>query len=134
VSARDDDVVVHEPIAHSPPPSGANVALWCGVLMAPVAVLGGESAAYVLVPDACARQSNVFIHLVHLVVLLVVLAGFAICWRAWTGLGRREPGDEAGPDGRARYMAFSGLLENGFFALVVLAMWLATWLFSPCSA
>jgi len=31
-------------------------------------------------------------------------------------------------------MAFSAMLTNPFVALVVLAIWLATVLFSPCSA
>ncbi|MFL5380909.1 MAG: hypothetical protein ACJ8GN_00150 [Longimicrobiaceae bacterium] len=119
---------------HSTPPSPATVALWLALAGGPVVVLLGQWAAYVLVPDACARQSSVFVHLVHLVALLLLAAGFLWSRREWVRLGRSEPDERPGPEHRARFMAFSAMVTNPFLALVVLAMWLATFLFSPCLA
>ena len=119
---------------HAAPPGGTTVALWLALAGGPVVVLLGQWAAYALVPDACARQSSVFVHLVHLVVLLLLAAAFLVCRREWARLGRGEPDERPGPEHRARFMAFSGMVTNPFLALVALAMWLATVLFSPCLA
>jgi hypothetical protein len=119
---------------HSSPPGQATVALWLALAGGPVVVLLGQWAAYLLVPDACARQSSLFVHLVHFVALLLLAAGFLVGHREWVRLGRTEPDERPGAEHRARFMAFSAMLTNPFLALVVLAMWLATLLFSPCSA
>ncbi|HSU17414.1 hypothetical protein [Longimicrobium sp.] len=118
----------------SAPPSGATVQLWLGLLSGPVIVLLGQWVAYALVPDACARQSSLFVHMVHAVALLLIAGAFLLCRREWARLGRSEPDERPGPEHRARFMAFSGMVANPFFAAIVLAMWLATALFSPCSA
>ena len=115
-------------------PSPRTVGRWWGLLSAPVLVLFGQWGAYMLVPDACARQSSVFVHLVHLCVVLLIAAAFLLCHREWDRLGRGEPDERPGPEHRARFMAFTGMIGNGFFALVAIVMWLATILFSPCSA
>ena len=121
--------------AGDPPPTpGMSLTLWLALAGGPLVVLLGQWAAYTLVPDACARQSSVFVHLVHLVALLLLAAGFLVARREWVRLGRSGPDERPGPEHRARFMAFSAMLTNPFLALVVLAMWLATLLFSPCSA
>jgi hypothetical protein len=119
---------------HSTPPGRTAATLWLALAGGPVVVLLGQWAAYVLVPDACARQSSLFVHLVHLVALLLLAAGFLVSRREWVRLGGTEPDERPGAEHRARFMAFSAMLTNPFLALVVLAMWLATALFSPCSA
>ena len=126
--------MVVERAGHSTPPSAATVLLWLGLLVGPLAVLFNQWVGYALVPDACARQNSAFVHLVHLVALLLIAGGWLLCRREWARLGRAEPDERPGPEHRARFLAFSGMLANGFFALIVLAMWLATLLFSPCSA
>lgn len=118
----------------SAPPDGGTVALWTALAGGPVVVLFNQWVAYALVPDACARRSSAFVHVVHLAALLLLAAGFLVCRRAWARLGRSEPDEQPGPDHRARFLAFSGMIANPFLALVVLAMWLATVLFSPCLA
>jgi len=119
---------------HPSPPSGTTVALWLALAGGPVVVLLAQWAAYALVPDACARQSSVFVHLVHLAALLLVAAGFLVSRREWARLGRSEPDERPGPEHRARFMAFSAMVASPFLALVLLTMWLATFLFSPCLA
>ncbi|HEX6749807.1 MAG TPA: hypothetical protein VF092_21120 [Longimicrobium sp.] len=119
---------------HSTPPSAATVALWTSLVGGPVVVLANQWVAYALVPDACARQNSVFVHVVHLAALLLIAGMWVFCRREWARLGKSEPDERPGPEHRARFMAFTGMVANPFFALIVLAMWLATVLFSPCSA
>jgi hypothetical protein len=126
--------MVVERAGHPTPRGAATAVLWLALAGGPVVVLLGQWAAYVLVPDACARQSSLFVHLVHLAALLLLAAGFLAARREWVRLGRTEPDERPGAEHRARFMAFSAMLTNPFLALVVLAMWLATLLFSPCSA
>lgn len=116
------------------PPSGRTVGLWLGLLAAPTVLLAAQWVGYALVPDACARQSSVFVHLVHAVALLLMIGAFLLCHGFWKRLGKGEADERPGPEHRARYMAHSGMIGNGFFILVLCAQWLATFLFSPCSA
>jgi len=126
--------MVVEEAGKSTPPGGATVALWTALAGAPAVVLLSQWVAYSLVPDACARQNSLFVHLVHLAALLLLAAGFLVCRRQWARVGGVEPDERPGPDHNARFLAFAGMIANPFLALVVLAMWLATVLFSPCSA
>jgi hypothetical protein len=123
-----------EPAEHSPPPAREVVALWVGVLAGPVLVLAQQTTAYALVPDACARQHSTFVQLTHGVALLLIAGAFLLLHRIWRRYGGGEPGPTPTPSERTRFLAFTGMLGNGFFALIVAAMWLATLLFSPCSA
>jgi hypothetical protein len=123
-----------EQAGHSALPSRDTVALWLGVLAGPVLVLAQQTMVYVLVPDACARQSSVFVHLTHLAALLLIGGGLLLCRREWARVGRGRPDERPGPEHRARFMAYGGMVSNVFFMLLVLAQWLATALFSPCSA
>jgi len=123
-----------EQAEHSPLPRRDTVALWLGVLAGPVLLLTQQTLVYALVPDACARQSSVFVHLTHFATLLLIGGGFLLCRREWTRVGRGEPDERPGPEHRARFMAVGGMTSNVFFALLVLAQWLATALFSPCLA
>jgi hypothetical protein len=125
--------MVAEEAGKSTPPDGMTVALWTALVGGPLVVLFDQWVGYALLPDACARQNSLFVHLVHLVALLLLAAGFLLCRREWARLGEVEPDEGPGPDHRARFMAYSGMLALPFMALIVLAMWLATVLFSPCS-
>jgi hypothetical protein len=123
-----------DPAQHAVPPGRDTVLLWLGVLAGPVLTLGVEYVAYVLVPDACSRHTTLIVQALYLVAFLGVVAGLLVCWRAWRLSGPVEPDAEANPEHRARFMAYSGILGNAFFALIVLGMWLATFLLSPCFA
>lgn len=119
---------------HSEPPSRETVALWFGFLAGPVALLWGQMIVYALVPDACDRKSSVWVHVVHLIIVLVSLLGGWMALRVWRRLGRGEADSHPSPEHRARFMAVSGMAIGAFFALTAAAMWLATFLLSPCSA
>jgi hypothetical protein len=106
--------------------------LWIGVLLAPIVFLIDLELAYALVPTACSTRSRLPVHLVHLACLLLVLFGWAIAWRCWKATGATWPVEEGGPLARSRFMAGLGLLLSGFIALVIVAMWIPSFILDPC--
>jgi hypothetical protein len=108
------------------------LALWTGLLLAPLAWLLNLSAAYALVPRACVTGNHLLGHLVHLVCLLLALGGALVAWRLWQAIGARWPQDEGGSAARSRFMAATGVLTSLLFALVVVAQWIAGFMISPC--
>jgi hypothetical protein len=119
---------------HSERPGWDTVVLWAALLVGPLTVLAAEWGAYALVPGACARRNGVFVHAVHLAALLLVAWGFVASLRAWERLGRGEPDEQPGPDHRARYMAFSGMISNVFFAVVLACFWVADFVIGACQS
>jgi hypothetical protein len=111
---------------------GHLLALWTGLLLAPLAWLLNISAGYALVPRACATGNHLPGHLVHLVCLLLALGGALVAWRLWQAIGSRWPEDEGGPAARSRFMAATGVLTSLLFALVIVAQWVPSFMISPC--
>jgi hypothetical protein len=106
--------------------------LWSGLLLPPLAFLTNLAIAYALVPRACTTNEPLLLHLVHFVSLLLTLAGGLVAWRVWRATGAEWPGDAGGPLGRSRFLAGSGLLSSGMFALVILAQWFPGFVLDPC--
>jgi len=107
-------------------------ALWFGLLAAPVAFLLNLEIAYALVPTACSSGTSLMVHLVHVLCLLLALAGGLVAWRIWNAAGVEWPGEQGGQIARTRFMAGSGVLGSALFALVILAQWIPTFVLSPC--
>jgi hypothetical protein len=107
-------------------------ALWFGLLAPPAAFLLNLEIAYALVPTACASGTELMLHLVHLGCLLLALAGGLVAWRTWQAAGAEWPGEGGDRVARTRFMAGSGVLGTGLFALVILAQWIPSFVLSPC--
>lgn len=106
--------------------------LMLGLLLAPVAWGAQQETLYTMVSWACQSGHFVVMHLVSLAAVLVALAGALVAWRNWDRLGRTEPGGEGGAAGRSRFLAASGVVSSLFFALVIVAQWIATFVLHPC--
>lgn len=106
--------------------------LWIGVLLPPIVFLIDLEVAYALVPTACSTRSRLPVHLVHLACLLLVLFGWATAWRCWKATGATWPAGEGGPLGSSRLLAGIGMLLSGFVALVIMAMWIPSFILDPC--
>ena len=107
-------------------------ALVLGVVGGPLLALGALHAMYPAVTWACRAGSELPLH-------LLALGGFALAvgfvWlarRDWRLAGGGWPGDEGGVVGRSRFLAAMGVLLSAFFALVVVAMWVPTLVFTSC--
>jgi cytochrome c biogenesis factor len=107
-------------------------ALWAGLLLPPIAFLINLEAAYALVPAACSSRNQLPMHLVHIACLLLALAGGLTAWRWWKLEGATWPGEEGDPVARSRFMAGLGVLLSALFILVIVAMWIPSFLLDPC--
>jgi hypothetical protein len=114
------------------PDAGEIRNLWIGILVPPIAFLIDLEVAYALVPTACSTRNRLLIHLVHLACLLLVLFAWGTAWRCWKAAGASWPAEEGGPLGRSRLLAGLGVLMSALFALVILAMWLPSFILDPC--
>jgi hypothetical protein len=108
--------------------------LWFAVLAGPLAWMLGLNAEYSLVRVACAKDTNLSLHLVSLATLLLALAGGWVAWREWKRTGRRWPGEAGGPLARSEFMAAIGLLTSALFSLAIVTQWVASLFFNPCMA
>jgi hypothetical protein len=107
-------------------------ALWAGLLLPPIAFLLDLETAYALVPTACSSRNELPIHLAHILCLLLTLFGGLTAWRWWRLRGATWPGEEGGALARSRFMAGLGLLLSGLFALLIVAMWIPSFVLDPC--
>jgi hypothetical protein len=106
--------------------------LFIGLLVPPIAFLIDLEVAYALVPTACSTRNPLLVHLVHLACLLLVVFAWVTAWRCWKATGSTWPAEEGGPLGRSRLLAGIGVLMSALFALVILAMWLPSFILDPC--
>jgi hypothetical protein len=106
--------------------------LWIGVLVPPIVFLIDLEVAYALVPTACSTQNRLPVHLVHLACLLLVLFSWLMVRRCWKASGATWAAEQGGPLGSSRFLAGIGVLMSALFALVILAMWLPSFILDPC--
>jgi hypothetical protein len=107
-------------------------ALWTGLLLAPIAFLLDLEVAYALVPTACSTRNQLPVHLSHFACLLLALFGGLTALRCWRLTGSTWPGEAGDPLARSRFMAGLGLLLSGFIVLVIIAMWIPSFILDPC--
>lgn len=109
---------------------------WLALIVAPSTALGVQSVMYALVTPSCASQSRVGLHAAAAVGLAIAVVLALLAFSDWS-LHHREPGaspDEDAGDRRTarRFLAIVGTAIAALSALVILAMWFATWVLSPC--
>lgn len=103
-----------------------------GLLLAPSVALAAQSVLYALVTPSCATQARLQMHLVA-AVALAVAAVLAVLAFSDSSLRRGEP---ASPDDDRlpprRFLADAGTAVAALSCLVILGMWFALWVLSPC--
>jgi heme/copper-type cytochrome/quinol oxidase subunit 3 len=111
--------------------------IWLALLVAPSLALAAQSIMYSLVTPSCSIQTRVTIHAVGL--LTVALAAlFTVLARAeWSRLAATSPqgpdNDTAAPQNVRRFLAVVATAVGGLSTLVILTMWFAGWVLSPCA-
>lgn len=107
------------------------LALWPGLFVPPITFLGWLTAAYALVPLACATRQPGLLHVASAVALSLTLVGGLIAWRDWRAAGHVVAGEgESGA--RSRFLALVGLLVSSMFALVLVAAWFTALVVPAC--
>jgi len=107
-------------------------AIWIGILLPPLAFLFNIEVAYALVPTACSNRNLLWVHLVHLLSLLLSVFGGFTAFRYWRLSGATWPGGAGGRLSRTQFMSGLGMLLALLFALVIVAQWIPSFILDPC--
>jgi hypothetical protein len=105
--------------------------LWTGLLLAPAACLLNLELGYMLVHPACLQHGRIWLHVLHLLMVLLALGGW---WAARLGrdLESRPAAAAADVESRSQFMGTLGMWTSGLFALVILAQSVPTFVLHPC--
>jgi hypothetical protein len=110
--------------------------IWLALLMAPSLALACQSIMYALVTPSCSVQTRVAIHAVALVCLALATLFTLMARGYWRGIALAAPhgpdSDGADRPSNRRFLAVTATAVGGLSALVILMMWIAAWVLSPC--
>ena len=124
VTSRDD----HERLTRWP----GLLTLTLGIVLGPLAVLANEELVYVTSMWACGTGKQPAMHIVPLICLLVTLGAGFLAWADWVRVGRGIEDEAATVDARSRFIALTGMAVSALSALLILAQWLAIFVFGAC--
>ena len=106
--------------------------LTLGLVLGPVAVLVNEELIYVTNMWACGTGKQAAMHIVPLICLLATLGAEFLAWADWVRVGRGVENEAATIASRSRFMALGGMAISALSALLILAQWLAIFVFGAC--
>lgn len=108
---------------------------WLPLVLAPSIVLVTQSVLYSMVTPSCGAQLRLQLHLVAAVALALVVA-MAVGSFGESALHGGESAshdsDEGVPHVRRRFLAIAACAVAALSALVILGMWFAIWVLTPC--
>jgi hypothetical protein len=109
---------------------------WLALVFGPTIALAAQSIMYSLVTPACSAQMRLHIHLAAAVALVIVLV-LAVMAYGQSSISRKEPGspDHDGAERPVPHRFFGDVAAAvaALSALVILGMWFAVWVLSPCA-
>ena len=108
------------------------LSLSIGVLLGPIAVLVNEELIYVTNMWACGMGKQPMMHIVPIVCLLATIGAGLLARRDWIRVGRGIEEEAATIDSRTRFLALGGMAISALSALIILAQWLAIFVFGAC--
>jgi hypothetical protein len=108
------------------------LSLSLGVLLGPIAVLVNEELIYVTNMWACGMGKQPAMHIVPIICLLVTIGAGLLARRDWIRVGRGIEEEAATVDSRTRFLALGGMWISALSALIILAQWLAIFVFGAC--
>ena len=106
--------------------------LTLGTVLGPIMMLVNEELIYVTNMWACGTGKQLAMHVVPLICLVVTLGAGFLAWADWVRTGRGVEDEAATVDSRSRFLALSGMAISALSALVILAQWLAIFVFGAC--
>ena len=108
------------------------LSLTLGIVVGPIAVLVNEELIYLTNMWACGTGKQVAMHVVPIICLVVTLGAALLAWRDWDRVGRGVEDEAATVDSRSRFLALGGMAISALSALLILAQWLAIFVFGAC--
>jgi hypothetical protein len=109
---------------------GERMAIWLALLVAPTLALADQCVALSMTAWACRGQHVLALHVVHLPFALATAVATLLAWRHW----RETAAGSAAGDAAARshFMAGMAIGVAALSLLVIVTMWVPTWLLSSC--
>jgi hypothetical protein len=108
------------------------LSLTLGVVLGPIAVLANEELIYLTNAWACGTGNQPAMHIVPVICLLVALGAAFLAWMDWGRVGRGVEDEAATIDSRSRFIALAGMAISALSVLLILAQWLAIFVFGAC--
>jgi hypothetical protein len=110
--------------------------VWLALLVAPLLALAAQSIMYALVTPSCSIQTRVLVHAVAFASFALAAVFLVMARDEWARLAATSPqgpdNDAAGPQNVRRFLAVVATAVAGLSCLVIIAMWFAGWVLSPC--
>lgn len=109
--------------------------IWLALLAAPSLALACQGIMYALVTPSCSVQTRVAIHAVALVGVLATLLFTLMARGAWRQRAHVPNGpdsDEGDAPSTRRFLAVVATAVGALSTLVIVMMWVAAWVLSPC--
>jgi hypothetical protein len=114
------------------PDERAPVAQWVGMFLAPASFAVHLEVTYNVIPWACVRGGELWVHVVDVLALLLSLVGTVVAWRVWQRTSPEAPSEAGGSVPRTSFLGACGLGFSAIVSLVLLAQWVASFFISPC--
>lgn len=111
--------------------------IFLAMIATPTLALGLQSLLYSLVTPSCAHQSRMWIHGSAALALLAGAVLTAAAFGEWAAraasLSGTPDSDAPDPKSARRFLAVVATAVAALSTLVMLMIWVATWVLSPCS-
>lgn len=108
------------------------LSLTLGIVLGPIVALANQEAIYGVNMWACGHRQRGVMHLVPFVGLIIVVATGVAANLNWRALGRGFEDELGSVEARSRFIALLGIAISAFCAILILAQWLALFVFDPC--
>jgi hypothetical protein len=105
---------------------------WVGFFLAPAVFFAHLQIGYVLIPWACTKQQDIWVHVVGIASVILAALGTFAAWVTWRRAGREVPGEGPGALPRTRFIGAVGLGMNAVITLILLLQWVAGLFISVC--
>ena len=109
------------------------MAIWLGLIVAPLLALADQTVAFALVGPGCATQTTLVLHASHAIFLALAVAAMVVAWRKWQETTAPFEGS-ADAVRQRHFLAGVAMTVAALSAAAIVAMWIPTWLISPCVA
>jgi hypothetical protein len=110
--------------------------IFLALILAPSLALAAQSGMYSLVTPSCTVQTRLGVHAVALACLALAALFTLLARGEWVRLAAvaadGPDNDGAQPDNVRRFLAAVATAVGALSSLVILTMWFAGWVLSPC--
>ena len=112
--------------------------IFLALILAPSLALAAQSGMYSLVTPSCSVQTRLGVHAVAFVCLALAALFTVLARGEWAQLAAVSPhgpdSDLPQPANVRRFLAVVATAVGALSCLVIIAMWFAGWVLSPCAS